>query len=498
MQTVDLNAAEARNTPMQSPIIFWFRQDLRLADHAGFSAAAATGKPLIPLYILDDKTPGAWRPGGASRWWLHHSLQALSAALEDQYDLPLSYRSGPTEKVLAAVIEETGADAVYCSRAYEPWAGPLEERLHRRLAEDGVEFKRFPGTLLWEPGTILNQSGGPFKVFTPFWRRCLRETPPALPIPAPEQATRASRYPASETLADWQLTPSRPDWAAGWDAIWHPGQEGAGDSLAGFLSERLPRYGEGRDIPGEALTSRLSPHLHYGEISPRAVWHAARARAEAEPALSGEADKFLSELGWREFSYHLLHQFPSIPEEPFKPGFAAFPWGSDQRALRAWQRGQTGYPIVDAGMRELWQTGYMHNRVRMVVASFLSKHLLLHWREGESWFWDTLVDADLASNSCSWQWVAGSGADAAPYFRIFNPMTQGEKFDGEGHYVRQWVPELAALPDKYLHRPFEAPEEVLQAADVKLGVDYPKPIVAHKPAREAALDAYRHMQDATR
>jgi len=284
--------------------------------------------------------------------------------------------------------------------------------------------------------------------------------------------------------------PQAPDWAEGWSDLWTPGAEGAHARLHHFLDKRVADYGDSRDMPGESATSGLSPHLHHGEISPRSVWHATQTWAEEHPQSRGAADKFLAELGWREFSYHLLVFFPEIPGKAFKPAFDDFPWSGSQNHLRAWQRGQTGYPIVDAGMRELWATGYMHNRVRMVTASFLTKHLLIDWRAGERWFWDKLVDADLASNSCSWQWVAGSGADAAPYFRIFNPTTQGEKFDAAGEYVRRWVPELAQLPDKYLHKPWDAPAAVLQEAGLTLDEHYPKPIVDHREAREAALAAY--------
>lgn len=474
---------------MNSPIIFWFRQDLRLRDHPGLCAAVATGRPLVPVYILDDDTPGDWRPGGASRWWLHHSLRALEAALETR-GAKLLLRRGPAGEVLRELCDKSGAEAVYCTRQYEPWAAQLERALHDDLATRGVEVKRFPGNLLFEPGRVLNQSGEPFKVFTPFWRHCLRQPEPPLPLPAPKSLAGHQQRLASENLDDWGLTPRKPDWARTWRQHWHPGPEGAGDRLQAFLAAGVGDYDAGRNHPARACTSRLSPHLHYGEISPRMVWHAARRTGGEQPALADEVAKFLSELGWREFSHHLLHFFLSLPEAPFKSSFAAFPWRRDNEALRAWQRGHTGYPMVDAGMRELWQTGYMHNRVRMITASFLTKHLLLHWRHGEDWFWDTLVDADLANNAAGWQWVAGSGADAAPYFRIFNPATQGDKFDANGDYVRRWVPELAGLPDKYLHQPFAAPAQVLADAGVALGDTYPQPIVDHREARQAALAAY--------
>jgi deoxyribodipyrimidine photo-lyase len=475
---------------MQAPIIFWFRQDLRLSDHPGWIAAASTGKPLIPIYILDDTAPGAWRPGGASRWWLHHSLAALDAELQQRYQLRLVLRRGDTATLLRELCASTGADTVYCSRRYEPWATEQESALHGSLGEVQVNLRRYPGSLLFEPGQVLTRSGEPFKVFTPFWRQCLGSPEPALPRPPPDTVTACPGTPPGEALADWELTPRRPDWAAHWGDYWQPGAGGAGDRLQAFLNGAVADYPLGRDHPARESTSYLSPHLHLGEISPRMVWHAARTRAREAPALADAVAKFLSELGWREFSYHLLTAFPDLPERPFKAQFAGFPWRQDAAALRAWQRGRTGYPLVDAGMRELWHSGYMHNRVRMITASFLTKHLLLHWRHGEDWFWDTLVDADLANNAASWQWVAGSGADAAPYFRIFNPVAQGEKFDSGGDYVRRWVPELARLPDQYLQRPFEAPAAVLAAAGVALGEHYPRPIVDHREARERALAAY--------
>jgi deoxyribodipyrimidine photo-lyase len=475
---------------MKTPIIFWFRQDLRLRDHPGLCAAAETGRPLIALYLLDESSPGQWRPGGASRWWLHHSLTALAESLGEHYDLPLLLRRGEALDVLLALCEETGADTIYCSRRYEPWAADLEQSLYEALSARQITFKRFPGHLLFEPGQVLTQAGEPFKVFTPFWRRCRAQPEPKLPLPRPEKITAHRKLPAGDPLDAWELTPTQPDWAAHWPEWWQPGEAGAAERLHRFIAYALADYDAGRDRPAQEATSRLSPHLHFGEISPRSIWHAAFRAASEWPGRQNQVDTFLSELGWREFSYQLLSFFPGLPEESFKAPFRTFPWRESDSALQAWQQGQTGYPLVDAGMRELWHTGYMHNRVRMITASFLTKHLLLHWRHGEAWFWDTLVDADLANNAASWQWVAGSGADAAPYFRIFNPVTQGEKFDPDGDYVRRWVPELAELPDKYLNRPFDAPAPVLETAGVRLGDNYPRPIVEHREARETALAAY--------
>lgn len=474
---------------MHKPIIFWFRQDLRTYDLPGLTAAAATGRPLVLCYILDDTTAGDWAPGAASRWWLHHSLQALT---KDTAELGgnLVLRRGKAQEVLQDLVQETGATTIYFTRQYEPWARDLELDLHQTLDQRGIEFKRYAGSLLFEPGRILNQAGLPFKVFTPFWRNCRSSPPPLPPQPAPVEAHWYLPDVRSDTLDSLQLRPQRPDWADGWQALWRPGTDGARDRLKQFLSDKIRDYSDGRNHPALEATTRLSPHLHFGEVSPREVWHAAEQLALADPSMRDQVDKFLSELGWREFSHHLLYHFPSIESQPFKAQFSHFPWQGSPDALLAWQQGQTGYPMVDAGMRELWQTGFMHNRVRMIVASFLTKHLLIHWGAGARWFWDTLLDADLANNSSGWQWVAGSGADASPYFRIFNPITQGEKFDKQGRYIRRWVPELSAMPDRYLNCPWEAPAETLEAAGVTLGKDYPQPIVEHRPAREAALAAY--------
>lgn len=484
----DLPRRQSRIKIMKTPIIFWYRQDLRINDLPGLQAAAATGRPVLACYILDDKAPGHWAMGGASRWWLHHSLLSLQKDIQ-ALGGQLILRRGQTAHVLNSLLQDSGADSVYCSRQHEPWASQLEADLHADFDKRDIALKRYPGALLFEPEEIQNQSGLPFKVFTPFWRACLRQTAPPQPKSAPK-ARWLSTPPASESLNDWDLTPRKPDWAQGWQALWQPGSAGARDRLERFFRSGIDNYSEGRNHPALDTTTRLSPHVHFGEISPREIWHAARNHVSKHPELQDQVDKFLSEMGWREFSHHLLSHFPKMPETPFKSQFDAFPWLGSPAALKAWQRGETGYPIVDAGMRELWQTGYMHNRVRMVVASFLTKHLLVHWRAGENWFWDTLLDANLANNACGWQWVAGSGADASPYFRIFNPVTQGEKFDADGDYVRQWVPELQRLPDKYLNKPWEAPPAVLEQAGVELGKTYPEPIVDHREAREAALTAY--------
>lgn len=474
---------------MSNPVIYWFRHDLRLHDLPGLNAAAATGQPVLPLFIVDDDTPGEWRPGGASRWWLHHSLVSLSAQLE-ALGATLHVYSGAPGNVLRDVVDQSGATAIFCSRAIEPWARRLEEDLHSQFKSLDVDVRRYPGALLFEPEDIQTKAGEPFKVFTPFWRACRAQPEPGEPRALPEDARFVALDDRPADIDTLGLLPQKPNWAAGWEDIWQPGSEGADAALARFLESGLGDYDESRNHPAREATSRLSPHIHFGEVSPRHLWHAVDAHSRSKPALAPQRDKFLAELGWREFSHHLLYHFPTVTNAPFKREFEHFPWLGSEPDLRAWQFGLTGYPIVDAGMRELWQTGYMHNRVRMIVASFLTKHLLVSWQSGARWFWDTLVDADLANNSCSWQWVAGSGADAAPYFRIFNPTLQGRKFDAAGEYVRRWVPELAGLPDKYLHEPATAPADVLAQAGVELGRTYPEPMVDHREARESALAAY--------
>ena len=476
-----------------TPIIVWFRRDLRIADNAALSAAVATGRPVLPVFILDDDAAGDRCAGAASRWWLHYSLEALGRSIAELGGT-LVLRRGEAGGLLAKIAKESGADAVYCSRSYEPWAAGRERALHDRLESSGIELKRFVGTLMHEPERLTTKAGGPFKVYTAFWRALRQQVDEARPLKAPSKLNAPASIPKSEALASWKLLPTKPDWAAGLRDAWHPGEEGARKRLSSFVSKDLKDYADERNRPDHASTSRLSPHLAFGEVSPRQCWFAARAaNGRLEGADTG-CETFLKELAWREFSAHLLHHWPHFPEKPFREEFAAFPWSKSKAHLKAWQRGQTGYPIVDAGMRELWATGWMHNRVRMIVASFLIKDLMLPWQDGEQWFWDTLVDADLANNSASWQWVAGSGADAAPYFLIFNPVTQGETFDPEGAYVRRWVPELAKLPPKAIHAPWLASEEVLAKAKVTLGKTYPAPIVDHSEARQAALAAFKGLK----
>ena len=444
----------------------------------------------MPVFIFSPEEGGAWPAGGASRWWLHQSLRALAARLLAA-GARLIVRRGPAAETLSALAQETGADAVFWNRRYEPDVIARDADVKETLRGDGLAAESFNAALLHEPWTIRNQSGKPFQVFTPFWKHCLRQPDPAEPLPAPRQLPALPKWPKSLALAELELEPKL-DWAKGLRAAWQPGEKGARTNLQEFLAHAFDQYAEQRNRPDVAGTSRLSPHLHFGEISPRQVWQELKALA-ATRGLSGaqwRGSQFLTEVGWREFAHHLLYHFPHTPLEPLRVDFKDFPWRQDAQWLRAWQRGRTGYPIVDAGMRELWTTGWMHNRVRMIVASFLVKDLLLPWQEGARWFWDTLVDADLAQNTLGWQWTAGCGADAAPYFRVFNPTSQGEKFDPQGHYVRRWCPELAGLPDKWLHQPHAAPEEVLRAARVELGRDYPPPIVSHAIAREVALEAF--------
>ena len=399
--------------------------------------------------------------------------------------------------VLKALVAETGTDTVVWNRVYEPRAVMRDTALKADMRAAGVAVESFNAALLLEPWEVKNKSGEPFRVFTPFWRAAREHIPAFSLIPAPDTLPAPRQWPPSDALTDWALYPARPDWAVGFEQ-WAPGEAGAQAALDGFVAERLHQYSSGRDWPSIPATSHLSPHLHFGEIGPRQVFRTLETASHHNPALQRDAEKFTSEIGWREFSYGLLFHNDDIATNNLKPAFDRFPWRDDRAALRAWQKGMTGYPLVDAGMRELWTTGYMHNRVRMVVASFLIKHLLLDWREGEAWFWDTLLDADPANNAASWQWVAGAGADAQPFFRIYNPMEQGRKFDPDGFYVRRWVPELARMPDEHLHEPWSAPADVLGRAGVTLGQTYPAPIVDHKAARERALAALKAMSEAAK
>ena len=470
-----------------SAVIVLFRHDLRIADNRALAAAAATGRPVVPVFVLDEVSPGTRPAGGARRWWLHHSLAALSRDLA-RLGSPLVLRRGRMAEVAEALVEETGAGAVFWNRRYDPAGRAVDTALKASLRGRGLAAESFEGQLAHEPSRLKTRGGGPFRVFTSFWRAFSAEAGPCGPVDAPA-LLRAPHGPVGgDPLEGWALLPTAPDWAAGFRTRWTPGEAGARQALADFLESGLAGYAGRRDLPAGDTTSRLSPHLAHGEITPLQIFAALGRSGIAGSA--ADREKFRQELGWREFSWHLLFHNPGLGTENFNRAFDGFPWASDGPGLSAWRRGRTGYPIVDAGLRELWRTGWMHNRVRMVAASFLIKHLLVDWRQGEAWFWDTLVDADLASNAASWQWVAGSGADAAPYFRIFNPVLQGEKFDPDGAYVRRWVPELAKMPTRYVHRPWEAPRDILFHAGVKLGETYPVPVVEHEHARRRALAAY--------
>ncbi|MBI1292151.1 deoxyribodipyrimidine photo-lyase [bacterium] len=472
---------------MPSPSIMWFRRDLRLQDNRALTAAAADG-PVLPVYIHDPESEAPWAPGGASNWWLHHSLVALDAALRARGSR-LLVRRGPTQAVLARLAEETGARAIHWNRLYEPATIRRDTAIKQWCHGAGIRPKSHAGYLLFEPTLVQNKQGTPFKVFTPFWRHLLTLDPPPEPLPIPTLEAPAA-WPASDGIDSLGLLPRIP-WDAGFSAEWEPGEPGAQSRLQIFLDGIVAGYHDQRDLPGIDGTSRLSPALHFGELTPAQIWHRTHSATEhLTPKERGGAEHFLREVGWREFSAHLLYHFPSTDRNPLRPEFEQFPWKENLAFLKAWQRGQTGYPIVDAGMRQLWQTGWMHNRVRMIVASFLVKHLLVSWQRGAEWFWDTLVDADRASNTMGWQWTAGCGADAAPYFRIFNPMMQAAKFDPDGQYIRRFVPELAALPDKFIHAPWEAPVLVLKTSGVELGTNYPRPIVDHQQARDTALGAF--------
>lgn len=468
--------------------IVLFHNNLRLGDNPALAFAAQSSDDVLPVFILDENLG---RPlGRASRWWLHQSLASLAESLRG-VGAELILRRGEALENLQSLINETGASKIFLQHGYDAGVHRFEESLHSWATLQGVEVHRFGGQVLFPPENISTRQGTPYKVFTPFWRECLAQPASEQLTAAPTKVHAPSQLPISLTLNDLNLLPMGQDWTKGLSDCFIPGEEAALQSLKSFMAEGLLGYKDRRDHPSMVeATSRLSPHLRFGEISPRLIWHHVHHAMDANPALRTDGNHFLREIGWRDFSYHLLHHFPSLPHEPLRPAFANFPWRDDGASLSAWQKGLTGFPIVDAGMRQLWKTGWMHNRVRMIVASFLVKELLTNWQEGEAWFWDTLVDADPASNTASWQWVAGCGADAAPYFRIFNPILQGEKFDPDGEYVRTHIPELEHLPKKFVHHPWDAPEDVLKKAGVHLGENYPKPIIDRKFSRMRALEAF--------
>lgn len=480
-----------RKTDDDIPVLVIFRNDLRIADNRALAAAAETGRPVVTAFIFDQESDGTRLLGGARRWWLHHSLAVLSSGLE-AIGGKLIIRRGLMVSVVDEVLKECDADTVFWNRRYAPSDMMADAELKQGLKDRGISAESFDGQLLHEPSRLKTKAGGYYKVYTPFWNAFCETPEPRDPVDAPKKIRQSKTNPRSLTLDELELLPTHPDWAGGLRERWQPGEAGAHQLLSDFLDSELDDYERDRDFPGKSVTSGLSPHLANGEITPFQIF-AALKRSKRKSGQS-DVEKFRKELLWREFCYHLLFHNRELDSKNFQPGFNDFPWRKDKQRKRAWQRGQTGYPIVDAGMRELWQTGVMHNRVRMIAASFLIKHLLVDWRDGEKWFWDTLVDADPASNPGNWQWVAGTGADAAPYFRIFNPVAQGEKFDRAGDYVRRFVPEIAGLPDKFLHRPWDAPAATLRAANVKLGKTYPVPIVEHALARDRALAAYKSMR----
>lgn len=474
----------------EEPGILWLRLDLRLADNPALNAAIERCSSVIPVFVWAPDEEAPWEPGAASRWWLHQSLSDYARALAN-HGSKLLLRRGPTGKALLDLAAESGARSIFWNRRYEPAAIARDRNLKALFRERGLVVESFPGNLLFEPWTIRNTAGQPFRVFTPFWKACLTEPPPQVSKPIPKRIQAPAQWPASLAVSDLGLEPEI-DWAAGMRRSWRPGESGAMSQMKAFLKSGLEAYPTGRDRPELLGTSRLSPHLHFGEISARQIWRALHARSLQEKSGDDPAavSAYLRQIAWREFAHHLLFHIPESPQQPLQAKFHNFPWRTDRLGFKAWTQGKTGYPLVDAGMRQLWHTGWVHNRVRMVVASFLVKHLLIPWQEGASWFWDTLVDADLANNSLGWQWVSGSGADAAPYFRVFNPILQGEKFDPEGDYVRRWVPELAGLPSTWIHKPWKAPLSVLAEAGVQLGRNYPIPIVDHEIARQRALLAF--------
>ncbi|MGE9294943.1 MAG: cryptochrome/photolyase family protein [Puniceicoccales bacterium] len=472
-----------------STTLVWFRRDLRISDNAALKAAIERGAPIVPVYIFDEAGEGEWAPGGASKWWLHHALKDLAETLEAS-NFRLVLRQGKSQAELAKLIDETGADAVYWNRRYEPAIIERDKRIKDDLSSNDIEARSFNSSLAFEPWEVKNKTGAPYKVFTPFWKELQRrDFAPPVEVDL-NKGEPCKSWPESLDLDALQLLPDI-SWDSGFYEAWTPTIAAAKQRLGKFAANGGGGYASDRDRPDLDATSRLSPYLHFGQVGPREVFHAFKEHGVDKQK---SARVFLSEIAWREFSYHLIYHFPHTPKDPLRKEFEHFPWEMNEAFLRAWQKGQTGYPIVDAGMRQLWATGWMHNRVRMVVASLLVKHLQLPWQEGARWFWDTLVDADLANNTQGWQWSAGCGADAAPYFRVFNPILQGKKFDPEGSYVREWVPELRKLPDSVIHAPWEADASTLRAAGVELGDDYPHPIIDHQKGRNRALQAYEKLK----
>ncbi len=478
-------------------IIVWFREDLRLDDNPALFTACQQAQHVIPIYIFDVKNTGNWPLGAASRWWLERSLVSLQNELRTQRSDLLVFK-GESGEVLNQVIKVSKACAVYWNRCYAPAQTERDKKIKMKLKNSGVEAISLMGNLLIEPWKLFNKSNQPYKVFTPYWKRVKEELisqPPAAYDFATTIPSLPKQLPESLPIEALNLYASKIDWAQDFSDYWQPGVKGVEKAKSAFMDQDIFKYSDQRDIPDIDGTSRLSPHLHFGELSVNQLWLEIYQSMQTQSCQNKEQSwSYLRQLAWRDFSQYLLFHFTHIDQQPFRPEFDAFPWQQDQALLEKWQQGQTGYPLIDAGMRQLWQTGWMHNRVRMVCASFLTKHLLIHWHQGAKWFWDTLVDADLANNSCGWQWVAGSGADAAPYFRIFNPMMQSKKFDPQGHYIRRWVTELSKLDTKFIHEPWLADKTVLKAAGVELGQNYPHIIIEHAFARQRALGAYAQIR----
>ena len=468
----------------ESNAIHWFRQDLRISDNPALTFASKH-RNILPIYILDDANAGRHTLGGASKYWLHHSLASLNKSLAGN----LSVYQGDPIDILTDIVSRFNINTIYWNRCYESWRIDRDVSIKKILKNKGVNVESFNGSLLWEPWTIKKDDGTPYKVFTPFYRKgCLQSEQPRKPLLPPSNIKYIRDNEVSLGLDQLKLLPGI-RWDKKLDTYWDIGEEGAYTRFQQFIKEGLSQYKDGRNNPSKNYVSRLSPYLHFGEISPNQIWYEVKSIGDDK-----HIDHFCSELGWREFSYSQLYNNPDLPTKNLQPKFNAFPWAKNSLLLGAWEKGLTGVPMIDAGMRQLWQTGYMHNRVRMIVGSFLVKNLRLHWHNGERWFWNTLVDADLANNSASWQWIAGCGADAAPYFRIFNPVIQGKKFDPDGNYVRKFVPEISSLPDKYLFSPWETPEHILKVAGIELGITYPKAIVDLKQSRDEALAAFELLQ----
>jgi deoxyribodipyrimidine photo-lyase len=466
-----------------SLIIHWFRQDLRLADNPALFAAAEQGL-VLPVYILDEKNAGKYHMGAASRCWLHHSLAALNQTLDHK----LQIYSGNPETILFELVQQYQATAIHWNRCYEPWRVQRDSHIKQTFKHQGIKVQSFNGYLLWEPWQLLKKDNTAYQVFTPFYRNTQSLQAPRRPLLQPDNLDLVALAEQSQSIRSLNLLPKIP-WDQSLMIYWNIGEIAAQKMLQRFLNSGIEQYKQGRDFPALRAVSRLSPYLHFGELSANQAWYAMQSRESDD-----NAAHFRNELAWREFSYSQLYHHPELAVKNLQAKFDAFPWQENPKALLRWQQGQTGIPIVDAGMRELWQTGYMHNRVRMIVASFLVKNLLISWQHGERWFWDCLLDADMANNSASWQWVAGCGADAAPYFRIFNPVSQGQKFDAQGEYTRHYIPELNTLPDRYLFNPWEAPINILQSAGIELGNNYPKPMVDLKLSRIRALEAFQSLK----